>query len=77
MSDRDFAHRLRIWKTRLRYPAALAGFPREIAGMGRAGCPTVAAHTESDDSWTMPIKIGMWSMFAIAIILVMVVVMLN
>jgi hypothetical protein len=30
-----------------------------------------------DDGWTVPIKIGMWTLYAVAIILVMVVVMLN
>lgn len=30
-----------------------------------------------DDGWTVPIKIGMWTMYSVAVILVMVVVMLN
>lgn len=38
---------------------------------------TVATQSDTNDAWTMPIKIGMWSMYAIALILVIVVVMLN
>ena len=33
--------------------------------------------SNTDDGWTVPIKIGMWTMYSVAIILVMVVVMLN
>jgi len=32
---------------------------------------------DSDDAWAMPIKIGMWTMFVCAFVMVMVVVMLN
>jgi hypothetical protein len=35
----------------------------------------VAATT--DDSWTVPIKIGMWTMFVCALVAIAVVVMLN
>lgn len=30
-----------------------------------------------DEGWTVPIKIGLWTVYSVAIILVMVVVMLN
>lgn len=30
-----------------------------------------------DEGWTIPIKIGMWTMYSVAIILVIVVVMMN
>ncbi|CAN5424554.1 hypothetical protein BH11MYX1_BH11MYX1_00490 [soil metagenome] len=31
----------------------------------------------ANDGWTIPIKIGMWTMYSVAIILVIVVVMMN
>jgi len=31
----------------------------------------------ADDGWTIPIKIGLWTVYSVAIILVMVVVMMN
>jgi len=33
--------------------------------------------TEPEESWALPIRIGLWTMYAIAVILVMVIVMLN
>ena len=37
----------------------------------------VANKAQTKDSWTLPIQIGMWTMYVVAVILVMVVVMLN
>lgn len=37
----------------------------------------VANKAQPKDSWTLPIRIGMWTMYVVAVILVMVVVMLN
>jgi hypothetical protein len=31
----------------------------------------------NDESWTLPIRIGMWCMFLIAIVMVMVVVLMH
>jgi len=40
--------------------------------------PFAAVSAETDDeSWTLPIRIGMWTMFVCAFVMVMVVVMMN
>lgn len=33
--------------------------------------------TTPSDAWTVPIKIGMWTMFLVALIMVMVVILMN
>jgi hypothetical protein len=35
------------------------------------------AHTKSDEAWATPIIIGMWTMFTVAFILVIVVVLMH
>lgn len=56
----------------------LPALPRRSQARLVLSLPGVSANTtDPQESWALPIRIGLWSMYAIAVILVMVIVMLN